>query len=178
MRNLIFYFALINDGNDRQKFEQMYRDYSKAMFVKAKTFVQDDAMAEDIVNESLLKLARAIHTIGMVASPNVRAYVMQTVERTAIDFCRKIGREQAVPLELAEKLAAPDLDSFAGSPLAKAILQLQTPYRHAILLKYAQGYNNKEIASILECTVSKVEKLLSRGKKQLRQLLDEEKREC
>ena len=79
---------------------------------------------------------------------------------------------------MVEELAAPDIESFTGSNLARVILQLPLPYQHAILLKYAQGYNTREIASILECTVSRVEKMLSRGKKQLRQLLDKEEQSC
>ena len=42
---------------------------------------------------------------------------------------------------MVEELAAPDIESFTGSNLARAILQLPLPYQHAILLKYAQGYN-------------------------------------
>lgn len=178
MRDLIFYLAFIDNDKNRKKFERLYRDYDDMMFLKAKSLVENEDAAEDIVSESWLKLARNLDKIGMVASPNVQAYVMQTVERTAMDYFREKKRGQAVSMETVEALAAPDADNFAGSALARAILQLPLSYQHAILLRYAQGYNTREIASILECTVSKVEKLLSRGKKRLRQLLDEEERLC
>lgn len=178
MRNLIFYLAFIDSDINRKKFEQLYQDYDGVMFLKAKSLVEDEDAADDIVSESWLKLARNLDKIGMVASPNVQAYVMQTVERTAIDYFRERKRGQTVSIEMVEELAAPDIESFTGSNLARAILQLPLPYQHAILLKYAQGYNTREIASILECTVSRVEKLLSRGKKQLRQLLDKEEQSC
>ena len=57
--------------------------------------------------------------------------------------------------------------------IAEAILELPLPYRQAIVLKYSQGYNNREIAAILDCSVAKVEKLLARGKKQLAKQLKE-----
>lgn len=178
MRDLIFYLAFIDSDINRKKFEQLYQDYDDVMFLKDKSIVEDEDAADDIVSESWLKLARNLDKIGMVASPNVQAYVMQTVERTAIDYFRERKRGQTVSIEMVEELAAPDIESFTGSNLAGAILQLPLPYQHAILLKYAQGYNTREIASILECTVSRVEKLLSRGKKQLRQLLDKEEQSC
>ena len=178
MRNLIFYLAFIDSDINRKKFEQLYQDYDGVMFFKAKSLVEDEEAADDIVSESWLKLARNLDKIGMVASPNVQAYVMQTVERTAIDYFRERKRGQTVSIEMVEELAAPDIESFTGSNLARVILQLPLPYQHAILLKYAQGYNTREIASILECTVSRVEKMLSRGKKQLRQLLDKEEQSC
>lgn len=178
MRDLIFYLAFIDSDINRKKFEQLYQDYDDVMFLKAKSLVEDEDAADDIVSESWLKLARNLDKIGMVASPNVQAYVMQTVERTAIDYFRERKRGQTVSIEMVEELAAPDIESFTGSNLAGAILQLPLPYQQAILLKYAQGYNTREIASILECTVSRVEKLLSRGKKQLRQLLDKEEQSC
>ena len=88
MRNLIFYLAFIDSDINRKKFEQLYQDYDGVMFLKAKSLVEDEEAADDIVSESWLKLARNLDKIGMVASPNVQAYVMQTVERTAIDYFR------------------------------------------------------------------------------------------
>ena len=64
------------------------------------------------------------------------------------------------------------------SRVADAILQLPHPYQEVFLLKYAQGYQNKEIAVLLDFTVAKVEKLLSRGKKQLKELLEVQRNEA
>ena len=44
-----------------------------------------------------------------------------------------------------------------------------------ILWKYAYGLSNGEIAELTGFTIAKIEKLLSRGKKKLNQLLEEKK---
>lgn len=50
---------------------------------------------------------------------------------------------------------------------------LPAQYKNVLLLKYADGYNNREISELLHYSVAKVEKLISRGKKQLHRLLEE-----
>ena len=58
MRDLIFYLAFIDSDINRKKFEQLYQDYDGVMFLKAKSLVEDEEAADDIVSASWLKLAR------------------------------------------------------------------------------------------------------------------------
>jgi RNA polymerase sigma factor (sigma-70 family) len=51
--------------------------------------------------------------------------------------------------------------------IADAILELPEQYKGVLLLKYADGYGNKEIAELLGYSVTKVDQLISRGKKLL-----------
>ena len=70
-------------------------------------------------------------------------------------------------LELASDEDAGDYN------LVYAILKMPLQYQQIFYLKYAHGYNNKEIAQLLGITVSSIEKILSRGKKKLNGYLKE-----
>ena len=101
---------------------------------------------------------------------------MQVLKHSVIDLARKQKRKQSHRADFSEieQYIAPEkTDAIAEHYLDEALERLPWPYQQVILLKYANGYNNKEIAALLGYTVSKVEKLLSRGKKKLRQLLEE-----
>ena len=65
---------------------------------------------------------------------------------------------------------AEEFDDFVSNE----ILKLPSPYKEVILLKYADGYNNREIAALLDLTVSNVNKIVTRGKRKLEQALERE----
>ena len=55
-----------------------------------------------------------------------------------------------------------------------AIKHMPELYRDVFLLKYSSGYENREIADILEISEASVRKRISRGKKKLEVLLNGE----
>lgn len=174
LKELIFYLALIEDQAGRKKFEQLYEKYHNLMYHRAYEILNDEQIAEDAVSEALIKLAINIDKVGEAESTSAKAFTMQILEHTAIDLYRKRRKEMERYRdleEIKERLTVPEPESWSGSALAKAILELPFENRQVILLKYAQGYDNAEIAALLDFTVAKVEKLLSRGKRKLQQNL-------
>ena len=176
---LSVYLALIDGAEERNLFEQIYWEYEGLMLHRAKEILQDDMQAEDAVHAAFLQIARNMATVGQVLPDRRKALVMRILENAAIDSYRKQKRERShvAPMTEAEDLEQPEHIIGAESPLALALVRLPLEYRQAVLLKYAHGYDNKEIARLLGFTVSKVEKLLSRGKKKLWQLLQEVEQE-
>lgn len=179
MLRLSVYLVLIDGAEERNQFEQIYLQYEGLMLHRAKEILQDDMLAEDAVHAAFLQIARNIATVGQTLPDRRRALVMRILENAAIDSYRKQKRERnrVATMTEAEDLEQPEHTIGAESPLALALVRLPLEYRQAVLLKYAHGYDNKEIARLLGYTVSKVEKLLSRGKKKLRQLLEEVEQE-
>lgn len=174
LKELIFYLALIEDQAGRKKFEQLYEKYHNLMYHRAYEILNDEQIAEDAVSEALIKLAINIDKVGEAESASAKAFTMQILEHTAIDLYRKRRKEMERYRdleEIKEILTVPEPENWSGSALAKAILELPFENRQVILLKYAQGYDNAEIAALLDFTVAKVEKLLSRGKRKLQQNL-------
>lgn len=175
---LSFYLAMINGEEDQKKFEQLYEKYYGLMLYQARQILNDNMLAEDAMSMAFFYIAKNMDRVEEVASSRTKALLMLVVKHTAIDLVRKRQKEYSrwADLTEVEDMAAKEqADSQIGDLLEEALQQLKWPYQQVIMLKYASGYNNKEIAQLLGYTVSNVEKIISRGKRKLRQLLEEVK---
>ncbi len=169
---LHFCLSLIENETDKEKFEALYKTYIKLMHYKARTILKQEQSAEDAVSVALLSLAKNIHMVDSVSSERTKHYVMTITQRSALNLLKKQKREEArlVTLEEAEQVAE-EIQTDEENTLTAAILNLPSPYKEVIMLKFADGYHNREIAVILNLTVSNVEKIVSRGKKKLQKEL-------
>lgn len=59
------------------------------------------------------------------------------------------------------------------SDIEEAILKLPINYSTVLRLKYSQGYNNKEVAQILNISEENVRQRISRARKRLTGILHE-----
>lgn len=168
--------AMIDDESDRIKFEQLYREYEGLVLYRAKQLLSDFQLAEDAASMTFVYVAKNMNKVEQAVSPRTKALLMLVLSHVAIDLARKQKREQshcADFSELEQRMAPERTDHIAEDALDEALERLPWPYQQVILLRYANGYTTREVAALLGYTVSKVEKLLSRGKKQLRQILEE-----
>lgn len=166
---------VVESPEDISKFEQIYQQYKGVMFYRAREILQDDFLAEDAVSNAFWKIAENIEKISEVECPKTRRFVVIIVERQAIDLYRRRSREEAVSIEeLKEEPGRLDDITNGMSPLGAAMAKLPLNYREVLLLKFSEGYSNREIGKMLGYSVSKVEKLISRGKNKLKELLREE----
>ena len=170
--DLIFYLSLIEQDDDKEKFEQLYQNYLKLALYRAREFLPDEQLAEDAVSIAFLKIAQNIHKIDKAISPQTKALIMRVVERSAINLYKTENRHRSRKTIL-EEAAEIEVESVQDHYLADLILELPEQYRSVILLKYAENYKSKEIAELLGYTVSKVDQLASRGRKLLEKKLAE-----
>ena len=175
MFTLNYYLALIEEDTLQQIFEQIYHQYRGLMYTRAYDIVQNSETAEDVVHESFIKIAKNMHMVGSTLPERRKALVMRILENTAIDVYRKGKKEQeyVLPVQLDDTEAAVEFCEAEERTLAIAMLKMPLQYQQIFYLKYAHGYNNKEIAQLLGLTVSSIEKTLSRGKKKLNVYLKE-----
>ncbi len=188
---LAYYLAMIDNAEDQDKFEYLYNQYRKPMYYKAREVLRDDFLAEDAVHEAFCKIARNIDKVGDVRSSETRSFVMIITRQAAIDVYRKrkpyFEKEVYEPesedgehSNFLESCGAteemPEIADFCGSEVGQALRKLSDDYYNVMLYRYAIGYDNEEIARLTGFTVSKIEKLLSRGKKKVAALLAENER--
>ncbi len=158
--------ALIEEESDKEKFEALYKKYIDLMHYKAHTILKQQELAEDAVSIALLSIAKNIRMIGGVYSDQTKHYIMLITHRSALNLLKKQKREENrfASLEEAEGMAK-EIES--DDSLTSAMLALPSPYKEVIMLKYSGGYKNREIAVLLNLTVSNVDKIVNRGKKKL-----------
>ena len=176
--------AMVFDTPEQKtKFEQAYERYSKIGFYYAREILKDDALAEDALHDAFLSLARNLDKIGEIECNKSFNYFVTIVKNTAISALRKQRRASLVEIDDEESLF--QLEDTAPGPEAQimqqvgydelltAIRTLKPAYQAPLLLKYANGYTEAEIAKVLGVTVSNVSVRIHRAKKKLIPLLQQ-----
>ena len=166
---------MISDPKEEVKFEQLYWEYKDLLQYCAMDKVHDAHRAEEAVSTAFMHVAKNMHMIEEPVSQRTKRLLVTIVERTAINMYKKHQKEYNRTINI-EDVNPEILVGYQEeeTALAQAILKLPLQYRQVIILKYSQGYRTEEIAAILDYSVEKTKKLISRGKKKLEKLLEEE----
>lgn len=172
---MIIYLSMIESGEDKRKFEKLYKEYRQIMFYIANRILRDEYLSEDVVHQSFIRIMKNLDKIGEVESRKTKAFVIVVVENIAIDFYRKRSKENRVSFDEVEIYISDVIeeDNLVLSHIEEAILKLPINYSSVLRLKYSQGYSNKEIADILSISEANVRQRISRGKKKLQEILSE-----
>ncbi len=131
------------------------------------------ADAEDVVQESYVKAYRSLAEGRFEGRASLKTWLYRIVTRTGIDHKRSRKR--------AERLAASDFALAAGfdggaqaesrlalRELEEWLVTLPVEQRSALVLQSLEGFTNREIAGILECSEGAVEQRLVRARAALR----------
>lgn len=173
---MILYISMIESREDKRKFEELYIKYKQTMFYVANKILRDEHLSEDVVHLGFIRIMNNLDKIEEVDSKKTKAFVVVVVENIAIDFYRKRKNENRVSFDEIEIYISDEMeeDNLVLSDIEEAILKIPTNYSSVLRLKYSQGYNNKEISEILNISEENVRKRISRGKKKLQEILNEE----
>ncbi len=132
----------------------------------------DRAEAEDIAQETLLRLWRAAPG-WRPGEAQVRTWLYRVAANLCTDRLRRRGRARvgldAVPDPVDPAPSAPDrLQAQARlAALDTALSALPERQRLAVVLRHIEGLTNPEIAAIMDIGVEAVESLTARGKRAL-----------
>lgn len=143
--------------------------YGDMLFRLAYSCTRSRADAEDVMQETLLKLYTAQKAFE---SPD---HEKNWLVRVAVNECRHLlrtpWRRRTGPLE--EAADTPVWDTPAQSELFRQVMALPPKYRAAIYLYYYEGYAVREITALLGAKISTVQTWLLRARGQLKLRLKE-----
>lgn len=169
---MIAYLQMIETPEDEEKFEIIYMEYKGLMHHIAYDILQNRQDTEDAVHNAFVKIAENITKIDDPECPKSKAYIVTVIETKSLDIYRRKQRHPVVPLE--ESTVGIEVSYTGSSELAWCIAQLPPRYRHILSLKYRHGYDNHEIARILDISLANAIKLDQRAKTRLHQLCEKE----
>lgn len=151
------------------EFEMAVDRYADMIFRLAYSYLKSRADAEDVMQETLLKLYTEQADFD---SPEHERY---WVVRVAVNECKKIlrspWRRRNSPLEEVPETAV--LDTPAQTELFRQVMLLPPKYRAAVYLHYYEGYAVREVAAIMGANPSTVQTWLMRARGQLKTNLKE-----
>lgn len=173
---LSVYLMMIDNSDDRIKFEKVYKSFKNIMLNRAYEIVKERQLAEDAVHNAFLKIINNLPKIYDADSNETKWYVIVIVTNEAKKIYNKenkILKAELTDMESDFNLETIVEDKNIVEKVKKEIGLLPEIYRDTMSLKYYNDLSNKEISSVLSIPISTVKKRLQRGRKILIQKLGE-----
>ncbi len=159
---------------------EVYKLYYKAMYNTAIRILQDSFEAEDVMQEAFLSAFTKLDSYsGEVA---FGAWLKKIVINRSISQLKKNNKVEEVKLEVVsykleeeneELNEIQDYKSIKARAVLEAINKLKDNYRMVLNLSLIEGYDNEEIAKILNISNENCRTTISRAKNKLRSMMQE-----
>ena len=81
---LQIYLTIIDDENEKSRFEELYERYARLMHYAARGILADDRLAEEAVQEAFFRIARNFHNVGDVKSSETKNFAVLITRRMAL----------------------------------------------------------------------------------------------
>ncbi len=153
-----------------QQLEVLVRDHLDAVYRVAFSVVRDNALAEDVAQDAILKAWNALPTFR--GDSSLRSWLLRITHNTAISTIRKRREELREPdlLPEHETLSSTEhqvLDRMSMSAFEDALNQLDELSRSIVVLREVEGLSYDEISDILEVPLPTVKTRLLRARRVL-----------
>lgn len=140
-------------------------------------YAGDPALADDLLQETLIRITRGLP--GFAGRASVKTWAFSIATRVAADHFREPGRRARV-IDLAESPDVIDdepaidqrlvIDEM-NACLRQVIDSLPEDYRAALVLHELEGLTAPEIADVLGCSLATAKIRIHRGRLRLREAL-------
>jgi RNA polymerase sigma-70 factor (ECF subfamily) len=154
----------------------LFRDHYKGMFRVAYRITGSQSDAEDVLQNVFMRLTRGWEKRDL--SPNPRGFLYRAAINASLDLVRVRKRANSVPLEIVDpeyglrSLAPTPADDMADRELREllrqAVAKLEGRAASAFVLRYYEGYDNRQIAEILGTSQLTIAVTLHRARTRLR----------
>lgn len=155
---------------DVDAFEALCAEIEAPLFSYALRCVENRPDAEDVVQETLLRLFRAARLGKLNTAP--RAYAFSVAHNLAVDVVRRQRRVVFFESPPAPSAARSAEQSLLRQQIGQALDDLPRHHRSALLLREFGGLSYAEIAQALDVSVGEVKVWIYRARKRLSTLVD------
>jgi RNA polymerase sigma-70 factor (ECF subfamily) len=147
-----------------QNFQNIYDRQVDTVYRVCYSFMKNHADAEDLTQETFLKLLSSGKQFENVR--HEKAWLIVTASNLCKDALRKWWRRWE---EIGQFEGIPDEEQ--DCTVYEAILRLKKDYKTVVYMFYYEGYSTAEIALYINCPESTVRSRLKRARSQLKSML-------
>jgi len=159
---------------DYSAFERMYREHIGELYDYGKKFSSDSSIVEDCIQDMFIDFWEKREKLNDVE--NVKAYLFVSFKRRLLRELKKNNVVKPIEesddfkteLSIEEILEKTEMDSQNIKKLQTAFQKLNKKQQHILYLKFHQGFNNKEIAEILQINYQSTRNALTRALSKLK----------
>lgn len=174
-------------ASKRTEFERVALPHLDSLYGGAMRLTRNPRDAEDLVQETILRAYKFWDSFKK--DSNCRAWLFKILTNTFINHYQKNRRRREVLGNATLEQETTDgvlmqerslsqrnpesvlVDATLSEDVARALGDLPTDFRAAVVLCDVEGFSYKEIAEIMDCPVGTVMSRLYRGRKLLKQSL-------
>jgi len=157
-------------------FRALFETHRDMVYSIALRYSGDPAVAQDIAQDTFLKLFSAIGSFR--GDSNFESWLYRTVVNTCFDQKRRTRRLTPLLDEVLSALRTPDLSVLdevlraeMSAHVRSVVDSLAPDQRMVVVLRYTQGLSYDEIAEILGCASGTIASRLNRAHKVLERRL-------
>jgi len=175
-------------GGEEAAYRELLRRYQRPVFSLIYRMVRDRAMAEDLAQETFVKVLNALDTYR----PEFKfsSWIFKIANNTAIDHLRRRQPDtlsldgaptattprqiEETSIQLPDQAETPLQEVEArelGSAIEQAVGKLRPEYRNCIILRHIEGLSYEDIAQILDLPLGTVKTYIHRARAELKEML-------
>lgn len=174
----------LKEGNE-QAFKTLVETYQDLVFNTAIGIVQNAEDAEDVAQETFIKVFRSVHTFK--GESKISTWLYRITVSTSLDllrskkskkrfsFLQRLFGDENEPLYEIPDFNHPGvaLDQKENAALLfKAIARLPENQKVAFTLNKVEELSYQEVAEVMKISISAVESLMHRAKQNLKKILE------
>lgn len=148
-----------------ENIESLFHQYKNDVYRLAVSYTNSRQEAEDVCQSVFLKLMGQPH----IAPGKEKQWLMQVTANECRSLLRSSWWRTTVPMDESLSVSGPETSS-----VSEALMKLQPKYRVVLYLHYFEGYTSAEIGKLLKLSQSAITTRLSRGRRELKKLIEEE----
>ncbi len=173
---LLFYTLLIEEDDDKAKFEKIYTLYRKKMWYTANSVLSDSYLAEDAVHNAFIGIAKNMKKIEVVDSSKTLSYVITAAKNAALDILRKNKGLTETDIDELYDVSDKESSSFyqnleTEDLIIKILATMPETYRDVLYLLVVEQMSEKEIAELLGRKPGTIHQQVRRGRAILKEEL-------